>query len=73
MNKNELCELLTEIAEKDLELGCDLHGHPCSVAVRAIESCFADIEFLKSIANGRVPKCSKAARMLLGLSYSPTW
>ena len=73
MNKKELCDLLTEIAERDLVEGSELSDHPCFVAVRAIESCFADIDFLKAIATGIVTDKSKAARMILGLRYNPNW
>lgn len=37
MKKNELCELLSEIAENDLAEGTDIYDHPCIVAIRAID------------------------------------
>ena len=71
MNKEELIALLKEIAETDLADGSVIHDHPCSVAVRAIEQCFDDIEYLIPA----VPKMrgSKRLQMLAGLTYNPSW
>lgn len=73
MNRKELVELLNEIAEKDLSDGSDIHDHPCTVAVRAINKCFDDIDYLKSIVNsGKKPVCKKAV-VLVKTSYTPSW
>ena len=71
MNINELKELLTELAEKDLADGADIFDHPGIVAVRAIDRMVADIDTLKEIASKR--KGSKRAQMLTGLSYNPSF
>lgn len=71
MNINELKELLTEIAEKDLDEGADILDHPCTVAVRAIDRMIEDISTLKEIAPKR--KGSKRVQMLAGLRYNPSF
>ena len=71
MDIEELTDLLEHIAEKDLEAGADLFDHPCSVAVRAINKAFNDIELLRLIAPKK--KGSKSIQMLTGLRYNPTW
>lgn len=73
MNKTELTGLLSKIAEKDTIKGQDIHDHPCSVAIRALDGCFEDIELLQQIANKQVHGKSKKCQMLLGLSYWPEW
>ena len=70
MNKEELIDLLAEIARKDLPEGQDIYDHPCSVAIRALSNCFDDIKLLRQIANKQIHGKSKKAQMLLGLNYS---
>lgn len=70
MNRESLTELLSSIAEKDLTESADIYDHPCTVAVRAINQCFDDIEFIKR-TNGK--SVSKREKMLRGLSYNPSW
>ena len=38
MKKPELIDILEKLAKEDLEDGEDIFDHPCSVAVRAINS-----------------------------------
>ncbi|MCK5610652.1 hypothetical protein KAR91_52755 [Candidatus Pacearchaeota archaeon] len=73
MVKSELIELLEQVAVVDLVDGAELKHHPCSVAIKAIEQCFDDVNFLKKIIAGTANPKSKKAVMLLGLSYSPSW
>lgn len=73
MNKSELVELLETMAKKDLTDGADISDHPCSVAIRAINQSFDDIEFLKRIISGAANKQSKRAYTIRGLTYNPTW
>lgn len=73
MNKTELVNLLSEIAEKDTVEGHETQGHPCSVAIKALDTCFDDIKILQQIANKKVHGKSKKCQMLLGLSYGPEW
>ena len=73
MNKKELVELLHELAEGDLADGSNLADHPCVLAASALDRAFADIEFLRRIANGHIGNKSKAAKMLLGLNYDPSY
>lgn len=65
MNIDTLKELLAVLAEKDLSADANLHDHPCSVAVRAIDSYRDDASFLRGIVNGRNIKTSKRAITLL--------
>ena len=71
MNKQELVEILEEIAEIDVVAGTEISNHPCSVAVRAINRAFDDMDFLRRVANGKIPKNSKRAQVMLGCPYSP--
>lgn len=71
MNKTDLIDILTEMAEKDIVEGHDIHEHPCSVAVRAINKCFEDIKTLQAICPKR--QGSRRAQMLTGLNYNPEW
>ena len=73
MNKNELLELLDEIAGKDLEDGADIFDHPCSVAVRAITQYEADIKQLQGLAKGSERGKSKQVQVLVKGIYSPSW
>ena len=73
MNREELTFLLSEIAEADLAEGSDMHDHPCHIAIRALDKCFEDIEYLQQIANKTVHGKSKRAQFLLKLNYNPSW
>lgn len=73
MNKNELKEILNELAEKDLQDGADIHDHPCQVAIRAIDQCFDDINSLKSIINTGYGEKSKRMQSILKITYNPEW
>ena len=73
MNKTELISLLSGIAEKDTMEGHDIHDHPCSVAIRALNGCFDDIKLLQQVANKQIHGKSKKCQMLLGLNYNPEW
>ena len=68
MNKEELIDLLGEIAEKDLSDGSELSDHPCSLAIRTINKCISDISHLKKIIKGTANKRSKRSMELLGMS-----
>jgi len=52
MKKKELIELLSQLATEDLAEDCKLEDHPCSVAIRAIEQCFEDIDSLRGYIEG---------------------
>ena len=71
MNRKELIQLLQEVALYDRADGSNIYDHPCSVAIRAINEAFEDIETLRKIAPRRVG--SKKVQMLTGLSYDPSW
>ena len=73
MNKTDLVDLMEQIAERDLVDGHDLYDHPCSVAVRAIEQCFDDIDHLRKIGNDKTNKKSKKSVVLLSMNYDPEW
>ena len=51
MNKKEIIDLLTDMAEKDLHGDADLFDHPCSVAVRALIKAFDDIDVLRNLCD----------------------
>lgn len=44
MKKDELIELLSNLASEDLAEGGKLEDHPCIVACKALNECFEDIE-----------------------------
>lgn len=71
MNRKELVELLQEVASYDLADGSNIYDHPCSVAIRAIDKAFEDIETLRRIAPKKTG--SKKVQMLTGLSHNPSW
>lgn len=71
MNRAELIELLETIAEKDLIEGSDVSDHPCSVAIRAINKAFEDVEVLRKVAPKKTG--SKRMQMLTGLRYDPAF
>ena len=76
MNKQDLTELLEDIAKSDLSDGADIFDHPCSVAVRAIDQCFSDVQVLRKVFNGAVKNkspYSKRVQILAGLSYEPSF
>ncbi len=76
MNKEELIELLSNIATKDLMGGHSLENHPCSVACKALNQCFEDIEKLQSYCESYPPashKASKAKVLLTSTAYTPQW
>jgi hypothetical protein len=71
MDRIELVSQLEELAKQDLTDGADIFDHPCTVAIRAINKAFNDIEMLKVGAPKR--KGSKAMQVLTGLKYNPLW
>ena len=73
MNINELKELLSEMAEKDLVEGHDIYDHPCSVAIRALDQCFDDIEVLKKVVKNSSSFYSKRVQVLVKTNYKPEW
>ena len=73
MNRNELKEILVAMAKEDLSEGSDLHDHPCSVAIRAIDQCFDDINTLRGTIGTKAKNKPKKIQMLVGLNYNPTW
>ena len=73
MNINELKELLEEMADKDLSDGSDIYNHPCSVAIRALDRCFDDINILRRMSEGRVSNKSKKVQVLVKSNYDPFW
>jgi len=73
MNIKELKELLAEMAVKDLEEGHDIDDHVCSVAIRALDKSFSDVEILKSAFKGKHKSKSKAVQVLMGLPYNPEY
>lgn len=68
MNKKQLIELLQEMAEKDLSEDANIYDHPCTVAVREINSLSDDVSHLRGIINGTKNKRSKRSMVLLGLA-----
>ena len=73
MDKKDLIELLEQVAKEDLVEGKDIFDHPCTVAVRAINQCFEDIEYLQDVATGhKNAKCKKAV-LLVQTKYNPEW
>lgn len=75
MNRDELKELLQELAETDLSDGADINDHPCSVAVRAIDQCFDDIATMQKISHRFISmsNASKKVNHLCHLTYDPQW
>jgi hypothetical protein len=73
MNKEELTELLKEIAENDLNKDADIYDHPCSVAIRALDQCFDDIGILKGVVKRSSASYSKKVAVLIKMSYKPSW
>ena len=71
MDKQELIELLDEIAMNDIEDAANIDDHPCRVAIRAIDKCFDDIEMLRNISPKKAG--SKKVQMLTGSRYNPSW
>ncbi len=71
MNIDELKELLEGIASEDLSDGSDLHDHPCTVAIRALDQCYEDIGILRRAFKNK--QHSKKVQVLLGLSYGPSY
>lgn len=72
MNREELFHLLGELAEKDLAPDSDIFDHPCSVAIRAINKAFDDVNTLRGVAHKSMEH-SKKVKMLIGLPYNPDW
>lgn len=72
MNREELTEVLETLAEKDISDGSELHDHPCSVAIRALDRCFDDISTLRMQIE-RHSSQSKKVQHLVGLRYNPEW
>ena len=52
MNKDELIAALTLIAAQDTICNPGILDHPCTVAIRAINQCFEDIESLRGYIEG---------------------
>lgn len=73
MNRIELKEILSEMAENDLEDGADIFEHPCTVAIRALDKAFADIDSLRKVVRGDTLGKSKKIKYLIGLPYNPSW
>lgn len=73
MNKEELTTLLEELAIGDLADGANLDDHPCSVAIRALDQCFDDLNYMKQMVIGTQHKRSKRARRLILNTYNPSW
>jgi hypothetical protein len=72
MQKDDLVELLKSIAEKDTNEGHDVYDHPCSVAIRAIDKCFDDINSLRKV-EPKDCQFSKKMTTLVKLEYNPSW
>ena len=73
MNREELKEILSVIAARDLSDGYDIYDHPCTVAIRAIDQCFDDIDTLKGIVKRSSSNYSKKIQVLVKSSYKPSW
>jgi len=73
MGKDDLIELLEQMAENDLDDGADIFDHPCSVAVRAITQYEADIKKLQELARGSERGKSKQVQTLVRGIYLPNW
>jgi len=73
MNKTELIEVLSSLAEEDLTEDADIHEHPASVAIKALNQCFDDIEYLKGIINNRNNPKSKKSQVMIRSLYRPEW
>ena len=73
MVREELIELLEKVAEVDLEDGADIRDHPCSVAVRAINQSFDDVNTLCRVIRNDTMGRSKKVQLLIGLSYNPSF
>jgi len=73
MDRENLVKLLSEMAAEDLESGADIFDHPCSIAVRAIEKSFEDINVLLRVIRSDTMGRSKKVQMLIGLPYDPEW
>jgi len=73
MNKDELIELLEDMAEKDLVDGADIFDHPCTVAVRAIRRYEEDIRELRTLAKGKERGMSKRIQTLVRGIYDPSF
>lgn len=72
MNREELVIVLTGMAKADLADDSDLYDHPCSVAIRALDKCFDDINTLRMQVE-RHSSQSKKVQHLVGLRYNPEW
>lgn len=73
MNKEELTETLKEIAESDLSKDSDIYDHPCSVAIRALDQCFNDIDILKGVVKRSSTSYSKKVATIVKMNYNPNW
>jgi hypothetical protein len=73
MDKQALTTLLEELAIDDLAEGADLRDHPCSVAIRALDQCFDDLNYMKLLVRGVQNKRSKKARTMIVNTYDPSW
>lgn len=71
MNKTELIELLESIAAGDTADDANIADHPCSVAVRALNQCFEDINTLRRTVH--VKSSSKMLTTLRTMKYKPEW
>lgn len=67
MNKNELIELLSELASLDLVEGENIEDHPASVAIRAINQCFEDIKEREKVIEGL------SGGLIPNVPYHPEW
>ena len=73
MNIEELKAVLEEIAILDLADGSDIQDHPCSVAIRALDQCFDDVNTLRRMCAGNVNNKSKNVQVLVKMNYEPRW
>lgn len=73
MNREELIDLLKKMAVNDLEDGSDIFDHPCTVAARAINKSFEDVNTLCRVIRCDTMGHSKNVKMLIGLPYNPEW
>ncbi len=72
INLNQLICKLEDLANGDLTEGSDIYDHPCSVAIRAIESARDDIEYLKLVLKGkRNIDCKRAQVLIKTSTYTP--
>lgn len=76
MNKQQLFELLEELAQEDLSEGCEIENHPCMLAIKFINEAIVDIESLKRFIklNHEInhSNASKNINILVNTNYDKT-